>query len=74
MIQKNDVSSRGLEWRKWDLQVHTPASHLNNKFGEDWDVYVQALFRATIAKDLAFIALTDYFTIDGYKKVRQDCL
>jgi outer membrane receptor for ferric coprogen and ferric-rhodotorulic acid len=74
VIQKNDVSSRGSEWRKWDLQVHTPASHLNNQFGDDWDAYVQALFRAATAKDLAVIALTDYFTIDGYKKVRQDYL
>jgi ABC-type lipoprotein export system ATPase subunit len=74
VIQKNDLSSRGSEWRKWDLQVHTPASHLNNQFGDDWDAYVQALFRAAIAKTLAVIALTDYFTIDGYKKVRQDYL
>jgi hypothetical protein len=47
--------SRGSEWRKWDLQVHTPASHLNNQFGSDWDVYVQKLFRTAIAKNIAAV-------------------
>lgn len=74
MDNKNDVHSRGSEWRKWDFQVHTPESHLNNGFGDDWDSYVQELFRAAIAKDLAVIAITDYFTIDGYKKLKQDYL
>ncbi len=72
--QKNDIGPRGSEWRKWDLQVHTPASHLNNQFGDDWDVYVQNLFRAAISKDIAVIGLTDYFTVDGYKKVKEDYL
>ena len=36
--------SRGSEWRKWDLHVHTPASVLNNQFGADWDKYVYELF------------------------------
>lgn len=74
MDDKNELSSRGSEWRKWDLQVHTPESHLNSRFGDDWDGYVQALFRAAIAKDIAVIGLTDYFTIDGYKKLRQQYL
>jgi hypothetical protein len=65
---------RGSEWRKWDLQIHTPASHLNNQFGSDWDAYVQGLFRAAIEKDIAVIGLTDYFTIDGYRKVKEDYL
>lgn len=75
MDNKNDVRSRGSEWRKWDLQVHTPESHLNNEgFGNDWDSYLTALFRAAIAKDIAVIAITDYFTVDGYKKLKRDYL
>lgn len=70
---QNNIA-RGSEWRKWDFQVHTPASHLNNQFGSDWDVYVQNLFRAAIAKDISAIGLTDYFTIDGYKKVKEEYL
>lgn len=67
----NNSNPQGSIWRKWDFQVHTPASHLNNQFGSDWDVYVQNLFRTAIAKGLSAIALTDYFTIDGYKRVRE---
>lgn len=74
MADQSDADARGSLWRKWDFQVHTPASHLNNQFGSDWDAYVQNLFRAAIAKDIAAIALTDYFTIDGYKRVRIDYL
>ena len=66
--------TRGSEWRKWDFQVHTPASHLNNQFGDDWDIYVQNLFKTAIAKGIACLALTDYFTIDGYRKVKESYL
>ena len=54
--------------------MHTPASVLNNEFGTDWDQYVQRLFRTLIQKEISAVALTDYFTIDGYKKVKQDYL
>lgn len=65
---------RGSEWRKWDLQVHTPASVLNNGFGSDWDVYVQKLFKTLIDKEIMVVGITDYFTVDGYKKIKQDYL
>lgn len=66
--------NRGSEWRKWDLQIHTPASHLSNGFGTDWDKYVQELFKRAISNDIAAIGITDYFTIDGYKKIKLDYL
>jgi energy-coupling factor transporter ATP-binding protein EcfA2 len=47
---------------------------LNNQFGSDWDVYAQNLFRTAIAKEIAVIALTDYFTIDGYRKIKEEYL
>lgn len=65
---------RGSEWRKWDLHVHTPYSYLSNAFGEDWDNYVKELFKRAIANEVAAIGITDYFTIDGYKKIKQDYL
>lgn len=74
MTNQNSIGQRGSEWRKWDLQVHTPASHLNNQFGSDWDTYVQNLFRTLIAKDVAAVGLTDYFTIEGYKTVKEKYL
>ncbi len=62
--------NRGSEWRKWDLQIHTPASALNNGFGSDWDTYLQKLFKAAIKEDIAAVGVTDYFHIEGYKKVK----
>src|SRR5438552_4179520 len=70
----SNTNEKGSEWRKWDLQVHTPSSVLKNGFGADWDVYVQNLFKALIAKGIAVVGITDYFTIDGYKKLKADYL
>jgi len=65
---------RGSEWRKWDLHIHSPLSALNNQFpkltgGEpDWEKYVTALESLT---DISVIGITDYFTVEGYRKVRE---
>lgn len=67
-------SPQGSIWRKWDLHVHTPASVLSNDFGSDWDVYVKNLFKTLIAKEIAVVGITDYFTIDGYKKIKEEYL
>lgn len=64
---------KGSVWRKWDLHVHSPLSLLNNQFpklptGEpDWESFLSGLE----ASDLAVLGVTDYFTIDGYKKIRE---
>lgn len=60
---------RGSQWRKWDLHVHTPASVLNNQFGNDWDSYVKLLFNTAIQQGIEAIGITDYFSIEGYKKI-----
>jgi len=70
---------RGSEWRKWDLHVHTPFSILNNQFGNPdeettWDKYVKELFRKAIEKNIAVIGITDYFSIDGYEKIKNNYL
>ncbi len=65
----------GSVWRKWDFHVHTPESHLNkSELPQDWDEYVKGLFKAAIAKNIAALGITDYFTIDGFKKLRQEYL
>ena len=64
--------NRGSEWRKWDLHVHTPESGMSNKFGNNWDEYVKALFQTAILNEVAVIGITDYFTIDGYKKLKRE--
>lgn len=64
--------SRGSEWRRWDLHIHSPASALNNQFprlknGEpDWDAYIAKLESLS---GISAMGITDYFTIEGYKKV-----
>lgn len=65
---------RGSEWRKWNLHVHTPESILNNHFGNDWDTYVKKLFTEAIEKNVCAIGITDYFTIEGYKKLKIEYL
>ncbi|MFA5426952.1 MAG: hypothetical protein WC279_01945 [Sulfurimonas sp.] len=66
--------NRGSEWRRWDLHVHTPYSYLNNQFGDDFDNYVKQLFTKAIENQIAVIGITDYFCIEGYKKIKNDYL
>lgn len=67
-------NERGSIWRKWDFHVHTPFSHLNNGFGEDFDLYVKGLFKKAISSKISAIGITDYFTIEGYKKIKNEYL
>lgn len=64
--------NRGSEWRKWDLHIHTPESGLSNAFNKDWDLYVKTLFKSAINNNVAVLGITDYFSIDGYKKLKYD--
>ena len=62
---------RGSEWQKWDLHIHSPFSILSNKYpklpsGEpDWERYLKKLE----SLDISVLGVTDYFSIDGYKKI-----
>lgn len=66
--------NRGSEWHKWDLHVHTPESGMANGYQCTWDEYVQALFKTAIANGIVALGITDYFTIDGYKKLKTEYL
>lgn len=66
--------NRGSQWRKFDFHIHTPASVLNNQFGNNWDNYVSTLFKKAIEKNIFAIGITDYLSIDGYKKIRNEYL
>jgi hypothetical protein len=63
----------GSAWRKWDLHIHSPLSLLNNQFSHcsdgapDWETYISKLEHM----DVSVVGITDYFTIDGYKQVRE---
>lgn len=69
--------SAGSIIRKWDLHVHTPESY-ENQFGfsgrNDRDAYRNNIWEKYIdelekVKDISVVGITDYFSIDGYKKV-----
>ncbi len=54
--------SRGSEWRRWDLHVHTPASH---GFAGDWQQFIIQLGNA----DCDVIGINDYFSAAGYMEI-----
>ena len=61
-------------WNKWDFHLHTPFSVLNNKFGdpnkkEIWDSYITNVEKTANENNIKAIGFTDYFCIEGYKKV-----
>jgi ABC-type lipoprotein export system ATPase subunit len=58
--------SRGSEWRKWDLHVHTPASLINH-YGGNWDKYINDL--EGLPPEFAVIGVNDYMFLDGYKRL-----
>lgn len=65
---------RGSEWRRWDLHIHSPASLLANEFEgstieEKWTNYFSSLKSIT---EISVLGITDYFYLDGYKKVREE--
>ncbi|WP_088041861.1 TrlF family AAA-like ATPase [Bacillus sp. EAC] len=61
------INTSGSIWKKWDLHVHSPASKLNNQFGE-WDEYLQTLEGLS---DISVLGITDYYSIEGYLRVKQ---
>ncbi|MCW5690803.1 MAG: hypothetical protein KIT48_00405 [Pseudolabrys sp.] len=63
MIPNTPLHPRGAEWRKWDLHVHSPASH---NFKGDWPGFVIQLGNS----DCAVIGINDYFSVAGYKELR----
>lgn len=78
--------SYGSIWRKWDFHVHTPYSILNNNFGfnpfeltenvleREFDEYVKKLFTLAIENNIAAIGITDYFMLEGYKRIKENYL
>ena len=63
---------RGSEWRKWDLHVHTPFSYENNF--SDWDTFVTKLKEKAVEHDIEAVGINDYFSIDGYEKLLDECV
>lgn len=59
---------RGSEWRKWDLQVHTPASLVHYYSGPDpWERFIRELEQ--LPPEFKVIGINDYLFLDGYSRV-----
>lgn len=67
--------SKGSTWNIWDFHVHSPFSVLNNGFGDNtqettWLNYFKKLDEVAKRKPIAALGITDYLSIDGYKRVK----
>lgn len=72
----------GSEWRRWDLHVHTPGTNKNDQYSgkcieEKWDNFYKSISEYVgderdPQKVITVLGITDYVTLDNYKKVIQD--
>ena len=77
-----EEENRGSQWHKWDFHVHTPYSILNNEYrcnpndedASSFDDYVRTLFDKAIKAEVSAIGITDYFSVEGYKRIRAEYL
>ncbi len=76
------VYSRGSEWRRWDIHIHTPGTMKNDQYegstiDEKWDKFYEDINNyvgdeTDPERTISVIGITDYFSIDNYKKVIAD--
>jgi predicted metal-dependent phosphoesterase TrpH len=76
-IEKNDFS-KGSEWRKWDLHVHTPASFyfngskkLREMSAEEKTTEIKIFIDIVNKSDVAVFCLMDYWTFDWYLELQE---
>jgi len=62
--QNNNLFKRGSEWRKWDLHVHSPASH---GYHGTWEQFEKQLSEA----QCDVIGINDYCSVAGYKRIKE---
>lgn len=72
----------GSEWRRWDLHIHTPGTNKNDSYSgstpeEKWDNFYKSISEyvgdgSDPSRAIAALGITDYVTIDNYKKVIAD--
>jgi len=72
----------GSEWRRWDLHIHTPGTNKNDGYEgrtteEKWENFYKSICDyvgdgSDPQKSISVIGITDYFTLDNYRKVLED--
>ncbi len=62
---------KGSEWRKWDLHVHTKGTMKEDRFNPSVSMedFCIDMFKRALENKIAVIGITDYFSIENYKKV-----
>ena len=72
---------RGSEWRRWDFHLHTPFTKKNDLFSgngdEKWSKFYDDIKRyigdgTDRQKKIAAVGITDYFSIENYRKIKAD--
>lgn len=66
----NNKFSRGSEWCKWDLHIHTPCSIIQEYGGNTkdvWDKFITDIENLPV--EFKAIGINDYIFLDGYRKV-----
>lgn len=68
----NNTFTKGSEWRKWDLHVHTKGTMKNDQFkSRNFNDFCVILFQKALKKGIATIGITDYLNINNYIKVKE---
>lgn len=69
---------KGSVWRKWDLHIHTPASfhwedgkRFSEMNDEEKDQALKKIVDSFENTDVAVYGIMDYWTFDGYLKIRE---
>ncbi|WP_265822591.1 TrlF family AAA-like ATPase [Geovibrio ferrireducens] len=65
--------SRGSEWRKWDLHIHTPKSichHYGGDTDDVWEKFISDLEK--LPSEFAVLGINDYLFLDGYERLTNE--
>lgn len=66
-----DANTQGSTWNRWDLHLHTPGTAKNDNYegaslDEKWQKFIATI--NAYAGEVPAIGITDYFSIDNYKR------
>ena len=73
---------RGSEWRRWELHLHTPGTIKNDQYTgssieEKWNIFYNDIATyigdgTDITRNAVVLGITDYLSVENYKKVLND--
>lgn len=64
-------NAEGSKWAKWDLQIHTPCSIVQNYGGDNeevWERFITDL--ENLPPEFKVLGINDYIFLDGYRRVQ----